>query len=353
MISRFEMRVAAMVVALGMMMSGCRAAPDGPTVGASSANQPLSGRVTLEGSSTVFPVSNRLADQFQRRHAGVSVAVASTSTADGFNKLCAGQLDIAAASRPINAAEIRACTAGRVDFVELPVAFDSVAVTVNPKNTFVDCLSVRELRSMWEPAAEAKVNRWSDIRSGFPAQPLTLFGPGTTSGTFDYFTLAVVGTQGRSRSDYTKSDDDAFLANAVATDPDALGYFGYAYYVANRDRLKPVAVDSDRGCVAPSPETLADGTYKPLARPLFLYVSAGMLARPEVAAFSRFTVSLDQATVVQELGYVPLPPVTLLTVGKHLETKVTGSIFGGRGAVLGVTAASLAQEERVKTALVR
>ena len=338
---------------LGLASASCRGEADTRASGTPPEGQRVSGRITVEGSSTVFPVSRIVAERFQRLHPGASVALVSTSTADGFNKLCKGQLDVAAVSRPINAAEAQSCRVGRIEFIELPVAFDSLAVVVHPTNTFADCLTVTELQRAWAPEAEGRVSRWSDIRRGFPDHPLALFGPGRMSGTFDYFTLAIVGAQARSRDDYTKSDDDTFLANAVAADPNGLGYFGYAYYLANRDRLKAVGIDNGRGCVTPSPGTVADATYQPLARPLFLYVSVGALARPEVAAFSHFAVSLDNAAAVQEVGYMPLPPVTLLTVGKHLDTRVTGSIFGGRGAVLGVTADAFAEEERVKNALVR
>jgi phosphate transport system substrate-binding protein len=343
----------ATALALGLASASCRGAADTRAAGTPTEGGPVSGRITVEGSSTVFPVSRIVAERFQHVHPGASVALESTSTADGFNKLCAGRLDVAAASRPINAAEIQACRTGRIEFIELPVAFDSLAVVVNPRNTFAGCLTVSELKRTWEPEAEGRVSRWSDIRREFPPQPLALFGPGNTLGTFHYFTLAIVGTQGRSRADYTTSDDDSFLANAVAADPNGLGYFGYAYYLANRDRLKAVGIDNGRGCVVPSPGTVADETYQPLTRPIFLYIRLAALDRPEVAAFARFAVSLEHAAAVQQVGYMPLPPVTLLTVAKHLDTRVTGSIFGGGGAVLGVTADAFADEEHVKNALVR
>jgi phosphate transport system substrate-binding protein len=342
-------------MASAVVLAGCTAScartPEAPAAESSSA--PLSGAITMDGSSTVFPVARVLAEGFQRVHRDAHVAFTSSSTSDGFSRLCAGQLDFAAASRPINASEIRACRGGQVDFIELPVALDILSVVVNPTNAFVECLTVRELRKMWEPRAEGRVRRWSDIRSGFPEQPFALLGPGKNSGTFDYFTLAVVGTQGGSRGDYRTSDDDSALADSVAANPNALAYFGYAHYHANEHRLKAVAIDGGRGCVTPRPDSAADGTYQPLTRPVFLYASATAIQRAEVAAFARFVLSPEQAPAIQEVGYVPLPTVTLLTIAKHVAMMKTGSIFGGRGAVLGVTADTFSDEERVKSALVR
>jgi phosphate transport system substrate-binding protein len=343
----------AVTLAVGILAGSCERTPESRAIDPPAAGQSLSGVVTVEGSSTVFPVSKSVADEFQQAQPRVRLALGSLNTAEGFNNLCAGQLDIAAASRPINAAEIDACGAHGIGFVELPVAFDALSVVVNPKNQFVDCLTTAELKRIWEPEAQGRVTRWNDIRRGFPPDALTLLGPGSSSGTFDYFTLAIVGAQDRSRRDYTKSDDDMLLANAVAADPNALGYFGHAYYLQNSDRLKVVGIDNGRGCVRPSPRTVMDETYQPLSRPIFLYVSQPALARPEVAAFARFAVSVDRASTIERAGYVALPPVTLLTVAKHLDMQLTGSIFGGRGAVLGITANTFADDERVKNALVR
>jgi phosphate transport system substrate-binding protein len=341
----------ATVAVLGLLTASCGGSPGAATSRVQAAS--LSGNISVDGSSTVVPVSRRMAEAFQQTNPAVHVTVGSSSTSDGFNKLCAGQVDIADASRPINAAEEQACRAKNIDFIELPIAFDSLSVVVNPKNTFVSCLTVAELKKMWEPAAEGKVKQWKDIRASFPAEPIALFAPGSTSGTFDYFTLAINGTQGHSRGDYTKSDDDTVLANAVAADPNGLAYFGYAYYRENRETLKLVSIDNGKGCVAPSAETVMDATYEPLSRPIFLYVNATAAARPEVAAFAQFAISPDHAETVQNVGYVPLPPVTLLNATKHLEMGVKGSIFGGRGAVLGVTADMFADDDKIKNALVR
>jgi phosphate transport system substrate-binding protein len=321
--------------------------------GARPPDQPLTGRITVDGSSTVQPISRILADRFQKVHAGVVVDLTLSSTGDALEKFCAGQLDVAEASRPINATELERCRTQQIAFVEMPIAFDSLTVVIHPKNTWVDCLTVGELKQIWEPQAEGRVRRWSDVRQGLPQQPLALFGPGATSGTYDYFTLAIVGAQGRSRADYSRSGDDTVLASAVAADPNALSYFGSAYYRANRDRLKAVAIDNGAGCVAPSVESVLDETYQPLARPIFLYLNAARLDRPEVLAFARFALSTEHRTAIQDVGYVPLPVVTLLAVSKHVDMRLTGSLFGGRGAVVGVTAATFADEERIRNALVR
>jgi phosphate transport system substrate-binding protein len=212
---------------------------------------------------------------------------------------------------------------------------------------------VAELKHLWEPRAERSVTRWNQVRSSFPAQPVALFGPGASSGTFDYFTLAIVGTESRSRKDYTASEDDEVLAKGVANDANAMAYFGYAYYQEHQDTLKLVAVDNGEGCVTPSAETVVDNTYQPLSRPIFIYVNKESAARPAVHALARSYVDPENAKYVQEVGYVPLPMATLLATGRRLDSGTTGSLFGERGSVLGLTAASFEDEDRIKSALVR
>jgi phosphate transport system substrate-binding protein len=345
--------VLAGALVLVLVWSACRRAPNESTPDARPASQPLEGRITAGGSSTVLPIARILADRFQKAHPGVAIDLTSSNTGDALGKLCAGQLDIAEASRPINSPELEQCRAHAVAFVEMAIAFDSLTVVIHPENAFVDCLTVGELRKIWEPHAEGRVRQWSDVRDGFPARPLVLFGPGPTSGTYDYFTLAIVNAQGLSRADYSKSDDDNVLANAVAADPNALSYFGSAYYRANRNRLKAVDIDNGAGCVAPSVDTVLDETYQPLARPIFLYVNAARLDRPEMLAFARFAMSTEHRGAIQEIGYVPLPAVALLAAAKRVDMRLTGSLFAGRGAVVGVTAGTFADEERVRNALVR
>ena len=316
----------------------------------------LSGKITVDGSSTVFPLSKAMAEAFREANPSVQFAIDVSGTGGGFRKFCAGQLDIAAASRPIKSAESEQCKAQHIEYIEVPIAFDSLSVVVNAKNNFVDCLTVKELKAMWEPAAEGKVRQWNQIRANFPAQPLALFGPGKDSGTFDYFTLAIVGTESSGRDDYTKSEDDEVIERGVAADPSALGYFGYAYYQAHKDQVKVVAVDNGHGCVVPSAETVADATYQPLSRPLFLYVNLAAAPRPEVKAFMRFHLSSQSKQYVTKVGYVPLPSVALVLQASRFERGVTGSILGGHGSVTGVKLDAFDEEkerDRVRSLLVQ
>jgi phosphate transport system substrate-binding protein len=313
----------------------------------------LSGTITIGGSSTMLPISRLIADGFQKANPAVKVTVQSSATAAGFKTFCGGGMDMTGASRPINAAEIQECAANRVELIELPVAFDSLSVVVNARNAFVDCLTVDELKRMWAPEAQGRVTRWNQIRSSFPDQPLTLFGPGPQSGTFDYFTLAIVGTEGQSRRDYTASDDYKVVADQAAQDPNGLAYLGFASYAANKDRLKLVSIDGGAGCVVPSAETVAENRYQPLSRPIFMYVNKASAARPEVNALAHAFVSPEQAQTVVSAGEMPLPIVVLLNAGRRLDRGVAGSVFGGRGSVLGVTADVLQEREKIRNELVR
>ncbi|OGO50516.1 MAG: hypothetical protein A2148_01075 [Chloroflexi bacterium RBG_16_68_14] len=266
----------------------------------------LSGTIVGDGSSTVFPITEAVAEEFGKAQPGVDVVVGISGTGGGFEKFCAGEIEFNDASRPIKEDEAQACAGNGIEYVEFEVAFDGLSVIVNPENDFVDCLTVEELKRIWEPAAQGTVTNWNDVRPDFPDRPLTLYGPGTDSGTFDFFTDEIVGEEGASRGDYTASEDDNILVQGIAGDEDGLGYFGFAYYEQNQERLKLVPVDGGSGCVAPSRETILDGTYSPLSRPLFVYLRADALARPEVVEFMRFY--LEQApTLVPEVGYVEVP----------------------------------------------
>jgi phosphate transport system substrate-binding protein len=359
---------AVMIGAIGALALGASACGSGQTAPAASASAKataLSGAVTIDGSSTVLPLSKAMAAAFQQVNGAVQVTAAASGTTAGFKRFCGGEIDIASASRPINAEEGRACGSRKIEYIELPVAFDSLSVVVNARNSFVTCLTVGELKRIWEPAAEGRVKTWRHVRASFPAEPMNLYGPSGEHGTFDYFTFAVVGTERSSRRDYTQRADPATLVSDVANDAQALGYFGYGYYQAhnqansqpqnpaNKGGLKLVAIDNGQGCVAPGPETVADHSYQPLSRPMFLYVSRAAAARPEAKAFARFYVDPDNAHFVREAGAVPLPTVTLLFAGRRLEKETTGSIFQGRGSVVGVTAEQFQDDEKVKNALVR
>ena len=263
-----------------------------------TAGSNLSGEVKVDGSSTVLPISQVMAKEFQAENPEVKVTVGVSGTGGGFQKFCAGETDITGASRPINSKEMALCQKNKIEFIELPVAYDSLSVVVNSQNNFVECLKVNELKKIWEPAAQGQVTNWNQVRSSFPNQPLQLYGPGTDSGTYDYFTLAIMGEEGKSRSDYTKSEDDNALVQGVAANQAGLGYFGYAYYLANKERLKLVAIDSGYGCVQPSPKTVADSSYQPLSRPVFIYAKKSAAMRPAVKAFTNFYLAPENAKLV-------------------------------------------------------
>jgi phosphate transport system substrate-binding protein len=264
----------------------------------------LTGSIELDGSSTVYPISEAVAEEYTAEYgAGVRVTIGFSGTGGGFKRFCAGETQISNASRHITDAERDLCAQNGIDFVELPVAIDGLAVVVNPQNTFAECLTVDELRRIWEPGSQ--VNTWAQVREGWPTEPIKLYGPGTNSGTFDYFTEVIGGRSGASRGDYTASEDDNVLVQGVIGDRNALGYFGYAYYVENRERMKVLGVDNGQGCVLPTESAVRGGDYAPLSRPLFIYVTREALSRPEVAEFVRFYMQAAPELVPQ-VGYVPL-----------------------------------------------
>lgn len=303
----------------------------------------LQGSVRIDGSSTVYPITEAVAEEFQKVHRGVRVTVGIAGTGGGFKRFTAGETDISDASRPIDPTEAELAAQNNIAYIELPVGFDGLSVLVNPANGFVTSLTVAELKRIWEPGSTVKL--WSDVRSGWPAREIHLFGPGTDSGTFDYFTEAINGKSKAMRADFNASEDDNVLVQGIAGDHDALGFFGYAYYAENGDKLKLVAVDGGSGPVAPSPETIRDGTYAPLSRPVFIYVNTQSASRPEVEAFVKFY--LDNATtLVSEVGYVPLPNAIYELARHRYETRTTGSVYANKGAQVGVTLESLLQAER-------
>jgi len=263
----------------------------------------VSGFVRIDGSSTVFPVTEAVAEEFQIANPDARVTVGISGTGGGFKKFCAGETDISDASRPIKGTELELCREAGIEPIEIRVAFDGLAVMVNAGNGFAACMTVDELKRIWEPGST--VSRWSQVREGWPDEEMKLYGPGTDSGTFDYFTEAIVGEEDASRPDFTASEDDNVLVQGIAGDPYALGYFGYAYYAENTDKLKLVAVDGGSGCVEPTPATVESGEYAPLSRPLFIYVSRSALEKSQVKAFVRYY--LEQARLlVPQVGYVPL-----------------------------------------------
>ena len=291
--------------------------------------------VKVDGSSTVFPITEAVAEDFQKlKKNKVRVTVGISGTGGGFKKFCRGETDISDASRPILAREMEDCKKTGVQYVELAVAYDALTVVMNPKNAFVKSLTVAELRRMWEPAAQAKVLTWKQVNSSWPDQPLKLFGAGADSGTFDYFTEAINGRAKASRGDYTASEDDNVLVQGIARDGNAIGYFGYAYYAENKDKLKAVPIVNPRTgkAVEPSPETVIDGSYQPLARPIFIYVNAKSLERPEIREFVQYYMKSAEA-LVREVKYVPLPPKAYTYNLEMIDKKVLGTKFGGENKV--------------------
>jgi phosphate transport system substrate-binding protein len=305
--------------------------------------------IRLDGSSTVAPISEAVAEEYVKVHPNVRPIIGISGTGGGFQKFCAGETDISNASRPIKASEIEACATSGVTYIEIPVAYDGLAVVVNPKNTWVTSMTVAELKRLWEPDAQGAVMRWSQIRPTWPDREIHLFGAGVDSGTYDYFTEALVGEEGASRGDFTSSENDNVLVQGIAGDELALGFMGLAYYEQNRSRLTLIGVDDEKGDngsgpILPSPETVRDGTYQPLSRPLFIYVAERSAGRPEVQGFvdSYFTAS----DLVQEVGYIPLPQDISDLVQQHFAARRTGTAFGDGGSQVGMTIEDLLARER-------
>lgn len=304
----------------------------------------LTGQVKIDGSSTVFLISEAVSEEFLKKFPKVKAPVGISGTGGGFKKFCsdaeADRTDVSDASRPIKQSEIDQCKKVGVEFIELPVAYDGLAIVTNKKNTWAQCLTVAELKKMWEPDATKKITNWNQIRSSFPDKELKLYGPGTDSGTFDYFTEAINGKEKASRTDFTPSEDDNVLVQGVsdAKNEGALGYFGVAYYDANKEKLNLVAVDQkgDGKCIQPTLDTVRNGTYAPLSRPLFIYVSKKSAARPEVQEYIKFYLA-NVPTLSKEVGYVPMPDeLYKLTLDRFIGNKV-GSMYAGKAPDPGVT----------------
>lgn len=295
----------------------------------------LTGSVKIDGSSTVFPIAEAMGEEFQLLHRKVRLTVGVSGTGGGFKKFCREETDVTNASRPIKASEVETCADSGIEFIELPIAIDGLSVMVNPKNDWVDHLTVEELKRIWEPASEVK--RWSDVRPEWPDKRISLVGPDTDSGTFDYFTEAIVGEEGASRPDFTASADDNVLVQAIAGEENALGYFGYSFYVENRDKLKLVPIDSGTGPVIPTEQTVGDGTYQPLSRPLLVYVNKrSVTEKPEVLEFVNFFLDEENGLLVEEGGYVTLTSEIYQLVRQRFNDRVTGSMFAG-GSQVGVS----------------
>jgi phosphate transport system substrate-binding protein len=308
--------------------AGCGGGADAPADGRASGAV-----IAIDGSSTVFPITEAVAEEFQKVHAAARVTVGLSGTGGGFQKFCRDETDVSNASRPIKPTEVQACATGGVEYLELPVAYDGLAIVVHPSNTWARTMTVAELQKIWEPGAQGRITRWNQIRASWPDREIHLFGPGVDSGTFDYFTEAIVGKEDLSRGDYTSSEDDNVIVQGVSRDENALGFFGYAYYEENKDKLSLVAIDdgddtNGKGPVAPSPETVTNGTYRPLSRPIFIYVKTKALERPEVTQFMEFYLDKG-APLVREVGYIPLAEPEYALARQRFASRKTGTMFEG------------------------
>jgi phosphate transport system substrate-binding protein len=318
----------ALIAALALLTAACGKSGDRPGEMAV---------IRMDGSSTVFPIAEAVAEEFMLAGHRARVTVGLSGTGGGFKKLCRGEIDVSNASRPILKEEMERCREAGVRFIELPVAFDAITIVVNPENTWVKSLTIDDLKKMWEPAAQGQILRWNQVRPEWPDERLMLFGPGADSGTFDYFTEAVVGKAKASRGDYTASEDDNVLVQGVATNVPSLGYFGFAHYAGHREHLRAVPIQSgpDAAAVVPDIDTVLAGNYQPLSRPLFIYVAEKSAERPEIRAFVEFYLGKG-AELVGEVGFVPLPSQALEAARAHFANGRVGTVFGGTPEV-GVT----------------
>ncbi|MBC3871715.1 PstS family phosphate ABC transporter substrate-binding protein [Undibacterium oligocarboniphilum] len=302
--------------------------------------------IKIDGSSTVFPITEAVADDYQASKKGaVKVTIGIAGTGGGFKKFCKGETDISDASRPILKKEMEECAKNGIKYMELPIAFDALTVVVNPKNKFLSKITVEELKKMWEPAAQGTIMRWKQINPAWPDTPIKLFGAGADSGTFDYFTDAIVGKTKSSRTDYVASEDDNVVVQGVARDPNSIGYFGYAYYLENSKKLKlvPIVHQAGKPAVAPSVQSVIDGSYQPLSRPIFIYVNAKAAERPEVKGFVDFYLANAQKAV-KEAKYIPLTEKDYKHASLNFSNKKTGTAFGGEPEI-GVKIADLLRRD--------
>ena len=295
-----------------------------------SASTRLEGKVRLDGSSTVFPISEAVAEEYGAVEPRVRVTVGVSGTGGGFKKFINGETDINDASRPIKSSEMDKAVAAGIKMIELPVAFDGLSVIVNQKNDWVDHLTIAELNKIWQP--DSVVTTWKDVRPEWPDRPIRLYGPGTDSGTFDYFTKAVNGKEQASRPDFTASEDDNVLVQGISGDLDSLGYFGFAYYKENRDKLKIVPIDGGTGPIAPTEETINNSTYAPLSRPVFIYVNASALDKPQVASYVDFYLK-NAGKLSSEVGYIPLPQSVYTAAAARVAAREHGTAYHGDNRV--------------------
>jgi len=334
------------VAVLVITMAGCgqTANEGGQEEGAPAA------LITLDGSSTVFPIAEAVAEEFGKANPNMRTpTVGISGTGGGFQKFCRGETDVSNASRPIRPAEIEACQKAGLEYIEVPIAYDGIAIVVNPKNSWANNITVAELKTLWAPEAQGKVTRWNQVRASWPNREIRLFGAGVDSGTYDYFTEATVGKEGASRGDFTSSEDDNVIVQGVASDELALGFLPLAYVEENRERLKIAPVDNGKpddgaGPITPSAETVRNGSYQPLSRPLFIYVARKAADRPEVQQLVEMFFS--RSDLVREVGYIELTPQIYELARTHFADRRLGTAFGAGGSQVGMTLEALLAKER-------
>lgn len=315
-----NIRIIISLFVLTFLFSSCQSDSGKKT---ESNSEVLKGDVKIDGSSTVYPITEAIAEEFLQEQRKVKVTIGFSGTGGGFKKFGRGEIDINNASRSIKEKEAKACEEANLKFIELKIAFDGLAIVVNPENTWVNDITPAELKKMWEPSAQDNIKKWSQIRAGWPDEEFHLYGAGTASGTYDYFTEAIVGESGASRGDYTASEDDNVLVQGVAGDKNGIAFFGIAYYTENKSKLKLVPVNNGKGAVTPNEKTIMDGTYAPLSRPLFIYVNDASAQRPEVKAFINFYLK-NSSVLVKDVGYVPLPDADYQKEIAKFESFVAG-----------------------------
>ena len=302
----------------------------------------LSGDISIDGSSTVFPITEAVAEEFGDLTGGnVRAVVGISGTGGGFKKFCANETVISDASRPIKQKEVDQCAAASIEYIELPVAIDGLSVVVNPSNDFVECLTVEQLNMIWKPESEGVVTHWNQVDPSWPDEEIKLYAPGVDSGTFDYFTEAINGDGGVSRGDFVASEDDNVLVQGISGDKYSLGYFGYAYYVENQDKVKAVPIDGGAGCIAPTDAAINNGSYAPLSRPLFIYVRADAAQEQHIAEFVRYYLGDKGQHLAASVGYIPFPQEVYDLVLAKFESGATGTVFGGDSAFKGPVAEGL------------
>jgi phosphate transport system substrate-binding protein len=339
---------AAVVVGLAIVAGACGGANNERT--SEGNGVPAAELITVDGSSTVFPIAEAVAEEYGKANANIRTpTVGISGTGGGFQKFCGDEINISNASRPIRPAEIEACKMAGVEYIELPIAYDGLAIVVNPKNTWATSITVAELKTLWAPEAQGKVMRWNQIRASWPNRDIRLFGAGVDSGTYDYFTEAIVGKEGASRGDFTSSEDDNVIVQGIGSDELALGFLPLAYVEANSSRLKIVPVDDAKadngsGPITPTAQTVRDGTYQPLSRPLFIYVSRKAADRPEIQQF--VDMFFSRTDLIQEVGYIELTPQIYELARKHFADRRLGTAFGAGGSQVGLTLEALLTREQ-------